>query len=705
MNSWLKIIDKKDGPVEMLIYDQIGRDWFGDSGVQAKDFAEELKKIPTDREIVVAINSPGGNVWDGLAIYHQMRARGDKLTTRVDGIAASIASVIALGGSWVSIPKNALMMIHDPSAMVAGNAADFREMADKLDMLADNLASIYAGKTGRSVESIREAMRKETFYDGTQAKEFGLVDNVTEDERIAATVTKHFRFDYRAVTSIKPATAGATNHQENTMRKEIIAKLKLLGVTVAEDATDEQLMALLNKHTAPVAQVTTTAPTATATTVPPGGTATNVVSLDEFNKVKASLDAERTKRITASLDQVVANNPSIDRAKWLPRVLANEDLIQDLIGLPGATPSPLALGVQNLGNPLVEGYKKMKPGAERNKFRMENHDALQGVAMAIHHGNPGVRFDPQNANTLAAALTPDYLADGLIINARNRLAPLAAFSRNFSVDPMKPKSTVQVARATAGATAQTDPTNWESGDTTLAAVAVSVSQKSVSFHLTNDQLNKGHQIANLAGINADQFADAISDVWTALLVVGTYGTPGAGTGVVGASTAFDPADIPQLFALAKNFRRRNLIMDGSYLGYLFPGVIASFSAGTGIENGGQSTYFGSIFGMDGIWMQNRYTGAVANSVGFLCGPDAIAVASGLPISTATPSGEFLSQQVVNIDGAGSNSPSIGLSAQVNMWYSRPTRTIWASYDVMFGAAAGDASTTLTLGQGRLLVSA
>jgi hypothetical protein len=171
------------------------------------------------------------------------------------------------------------------------------------------------------------------------------------------------------------------------------------------------------------------------------------------------------------------------------------------------------------------------------------------------------------------------------------------------------------------------------------------------------------------------------------------------------ATAFDPADIPQLFALAKNFRKRNLILDGSYIGYLMPGVIATFTSGLGVANAGQSTYFGSIFGMDGIWMQSRYTSAVANCVGFLCAPDAIAVASGIPISTATPSGEFLSQQIVNVDDAGSNTPSIGLSVQINTWYSRATRTIWASYDVMFGAAAGDASTTLTLGQGRLLVSA
>lgn len=87
----------------------------------------------------------------------------------------------------------------------------------------------------------------------------------------------------------------------------------------------------------------------------------------------------------------------------------------------------------------------------------------------------------------------------------------------------------------------------------------------------------------------------------------------------------------------------------------------------------------------------------ANSVGFACGPDAIAVASGLPIGQ--PAGEFIGLSTVNIDGTGTNSTSLGLTIQLAVWYSRVTRTIWASYDVMFGAAAGET------GQGKGLVSA
>jgi hypothetical protein len=349
---------------------------------------------------------------------------------------------------------------------------------------------------------------------------------------------------------------------------------------------------------------------------------------------------------------------------------------------------------------LLDTYNSLKPGPERQAFRIANHADLEKAKR---------RYDPQSANTLAAALTPDYLADALVINARNRLAPLAAFSRDFGTDPLKPRAIVQVKRATAGATAQTNPTNWESGDTTATNIAVTVNAIAVSFHLTFDQINKGWEIANLAGINADQFCDAISDVWTALLLAATYGTPVAWNGsnlggIIGTAPNFDPTDVPQLFAMAKNFRRRNLILDGSYIGFIMPGLTAAGAGGIGANpNAGQSTYFGPAYGLDGVWMQNRYTGAIANCVGFLCGPDAIGVASGLPLETSAPSGEFISQQVVNIDSAGSNAPSIGLSAQVNVWYARASRTVWASFDVMFGAAAGDASTTV--GQGRLLVSA
>jgi hypothetical protein len=333
---------------------------------------------------------------------------------------------------------------------------------------------------------------------------------------------------------------------------------------------------------------------------------------------------------------------------------------------------------------LWDKYTSLRPGAERNAFRLQNHVELERISR---------HFDPQGANTLASALVTDYLADGLIVIAANKLAPLALFSRKFNTAPLSPRDTVQVPKATAGATSQTNASNWETGDSTLTNVAVTVNQISQSFHLTNDQLNKGFELAQLAAINADVFANAISDIWTALDIVGNFGT----AQIIGLSSAFDPADLPAIFTTAKNFRVRNLLLDGAYIGQLFPGVVANFQAGIGLAQQQSRTVFPGLFGFDNIAMQNRWTGATANSVGFVASPDAIAVAAGLPI--AQPPGEFISLTSVNVDGAGSNSVSLGLVVQLAVWYARASRTVWASYDVMFGAAPGDTT------QGKGLVSA
>lgn len=716
MKTWFTFnAGKSSEPAEVTIYGQIGTGWDGQAGVDAKAFATEWDKIPRNQAVNLRIHSPGGSVFDALAIYNLVSQRRDRVTAHIDGVALSAASFIAMAAGKVVMPKTARMMIHDAQGFAIGDSKEMLSMADLLNRESDRIAEIYAGKTGKTRNKMRDLMQATTWMDGQEALDLGFVDEVTNlDAKNCDFDLSVFRLvpdDLKEKTKSAVQNNGGATTGDTVNKTAIIALLLSHGVKVENSATDEAIIAELDKLVK-AGKVTNEDKTKLVTPVAPPAPApapANVVHIEDFRALQNQLNAERELRITAAFDRIVAENPSIDRATWLPRVLRDETLLANLGQLPGRIIDPSRHSVSNQGSPLVEKYRAMTPGPERLQFRLANESQLLRVSNVINPeaaGRGGQIYGPQNANTLAAALTPDYLADGLIINARNRLAPLAAFSTDFGVDPMKPKSTVQVPRATAGATGQTDATNFESGDTTLAAIAVSVSQKTVSFHLTNDQLNKGHTMAKIAGINADQFADLISDVWTALLVVGTYGTPTAGVagGTMGAASTFDPGDLPLLFGLAKNFRRRNLIMDGAYLAFIQPGMVANFGVNQGINMSGGNNSFGPAYGFDGFFAQNRYTSAVANCVGFLCGPDAIAAASGLPISTATPSSEFISQQVVNIDGSGSNNPSIGLSVQVNTWYSRSTRTIWASYDVMFGAAAGDASTTLTLGQGRLLVS-
>jgi len=128
-------------PAVLQIFDQIGEDWFGGSGISAKAFSDALQSVGPG-PLVVEINSPGGNVWDGLTIYNMLRGRQAPVTTRVVGIAASIASIIALAGDTVEMADASLFMIHDPSGMVAGTSDDIRQMANALEQHEEILPGI-----------------------------------------------------------------------------------------------------------------------------------------------------------------------------------------------------------------------------------------------------------------------------------------------------------------------------------------------------------------------------------------------------------------------------------------------------------------------------------------------------------------------------------------------------------------------------------
>lgn len=182
--SWYEIKAQGADTTEVFIYDIIGEDWFGD-GVTAKGFLEELAAINTPN-ISVRINSPGGNVWDGVAIQNALVRNSATVTAHIDGLAASVASLIAMAGDTVEMAENAMMMIHDPWAMAMGNAADLRDFADRLDKTADALANTYSTKTGKTTDEVRAAMRAETWYTADEAVAFGLADEIGEEQKMAA---------------------------------------------------------------------------------------------------------------------------------------------------------------------------------------------------------------------------------------------------------------------------------------------------------------------------------------------------------------------------------------------------------------------------------------------------------------------------------------------------------------------------------------
>ena len=678
-------------PAVLQIFDQIGEDWFGGSGISAKAFSDALQSVGPG-PLVVEINSPGGNVWDGLTIYNMLRGRQAPVTTRVVGIAASIASIIALAGDTIEMAEASLFMIHDPSGMVAGTSEDMRKMANALDQHAEILAGIYVKRTGKTSAQIRAAMSAETWFTAQEAIQFGLADKSTEQLAMAAC------WHPRAVTKTAPETVksnlrrGLEQYAEGLagdgLEKQTVLDAEAL---VAGEAPTEDKVRTANAwwgRNARFLEAEANTPADVAANLwggaagrdwfqalyaqletEQGKTTDNTLSTGSTNATDdgatTAPTSQQTPHIMPELNTVVAAAPIAPTALDIDAIVAKA--VAAAISAKAITaapaPEPVApVRIENLGNALLEKHKGFQAGNDRRKFLVANHSELLRQS-AIHA--------PQNANTFASGLVVDYLADAVITVAATRLGLVSAFSRNVGLDNLRPRASVQVKKYTTGTAAQTNPTSWETNnDSTLAATAVTVNQISKNFTVTQQELNQGFMLSDLAAGSADLFAYGISDVLTALMVSGNYGS----ATVIGTAANFDTSDLPAILALAKNYRSKNLILDGGHIARL------QFSAATStFPDSRMEMLANGRFGFDVIAENNRWTSAEANTAGFVCGPDAIAIASGLPVGMIA--GEFLEQRAVTTAN--------GLSCLLSVWYSRATRSHMASYDIMFGAAAAD----------------
>jgi ATP-dependent protease ClpP protease subunit len=169
-SPWFKIENHAEVS-DLFIYGEIGYE------VSANDLVVQLAQLEATT-LNVRINSPGGDVFDGVAIYNALVNHPAVVNTQIDSLAASAASFIALAGETVTISEFGQMMIHDPYTIGIGNAADLRETADLLDRQGDNIAAIYAKKAGSKASDWRDAMRVETWYSAQEAVVAGLADAV-----------------------------------------------------------------------------------------------------------------------------------------------------------------------------------------------------------------------------------------------------------------------------------------------------------------------------------------------------------------------------------------------------------------------------------------------------------------------------------------------------------------------------------------------
>ena len=189
MEKMWNITQKAEGILELYIYGEVkgdGFNWWTEevikSETSANHFKEELAKYPNITEIRIFIHSCGGSVFEGTAIYNQLRRHTARKVVTVDGFACSIASVIAMAGDEVIMPRNALMMVHNMAMGIYGNPAELRKAADDLDVINASGRNAYLAKAGDKLEEskLRDMMDKETWLTAEQCIELGLADRYAD---------------------------------------------------------------------------------------------------------------------------------------------------------------------------------------------------------------------------------------------------------------------------------------------------------------------------------------------------------------------------------------------------------------------------------------------------------------------------------------------------------------------------------------------
>ncbi len=239
--------------LEIDIYDDIGESYWGDT-VSAKDIKAALKSSPNASNIKLRVNSRGGDVFDGFAIYALIQAHPAKVEAHVDGVAASMASIVIMAADTIHVAAGAMIMIHNPWAYAMGEADDLRQTADLLDTLQGTSADIYVARTGIARDEVLAMMDAETWLTAEEAKAKGFADVVTPAKKSAQTkALSHIDLSgLKAPKGLIAACAqarmsapnfreGTEPEQEQTSMKEEQRIALCLALGVAADASPEAM--------------------------------------------------------------------------------------------------------------------------------------------------------------------------------------------------------------------------------------------------------------------------------------------------------------------------------------------------------------------------------------------------------------------------------------------------------------------------------
>lgn len=194
-----------DAETSISIYDAIGESWDG-TGVTSKRIAAALRSIG-ERDVAVNVNSPGGDFFEGVAIYNLLREHKAKVTVRVMGLAASAASIIAMAGDEILMGDGAFLMVHNAWAIAIGNRHDMADAAERLEPFDAAMAQVYASRTGMSLAQVGTLMDKETWINSSQAVEDGFATGTLERSAVSKDAKAHV--DRKALALIEASMARA----------------------------------------------------------------------------------------------------------------------------------------------------------------------------------------------------------------------------------------------------------------------------------------------------------------------------------------------------------------------------------------------------------------------------------------------------------------------------------------------------------------
>lgn len=219
---------------DLSIYGEIVSYKWDDTDTTAQSFKDDLDALGDIDTLNIYINSPGGSVFQGVAIYNILKRHKAKVNIHVDGLAASIASVIAMSGDTIFMPENSMMMIHNPWTWTYGNASELRKVADDLDKMRESLITAYLSKTGDGLDrdTLVNLLDAETWLSAKECQEYGLCDIIEDSKEIAASVNKEFFSKYKNTPEelLKNAVKQPSNKQtqpkidekEQEMRQNLI---------------------------------------------------------------------------------------------------------------------------------------------------------------------------------------------------------------------------------------------------------------------------------------------------------------------------------------------------------------------------------------------------------------------------------------------------------------------------------------------------